>query len=332
MSGKVKEWVLWSFALGGLFWGCQSETYRHVEGLIYGTYYRVVYRSDRDMDEGVVAQLRRVDASLSMFNDMSVISRLNRGETDRVDSLFAVMFRMAKRVNAETDGAFDITVAPLCNAWGFGYKKGGFPDDAAVDSLLQYVGMEKLRLVEDRLVKENAGVSMDASSIAKGLAVDLAADFLTGRGVRDYLVDIGGEVRAKGLSERQRPWRVGINKPTDNPQLATERMEAVVNLGEGALATSGNYRNYYVREGKKYAHTINPKTGRPVQRDIVSSTVYAPSCMEADAYATAFMVLGLERSVEIVERNAEMEAFFVYERSDTTAVWMSPAFERMTLK
>lgn len=315
-----------------LLGACQAKTYRHTEGGIYGTYYRITYRADRDLGRELIGQLERVNASLSMFNDSSVISRLNRGQTDRVDSLFAYMFRMAVQVNRETEGAFDITVAPLSNAWGFGYKRDSFPLPEKIDSLLQYVGMGRLRLEEGRLLKEKEGIEMDASSIAKGLGVDLAADYLQKQGVEDYMVDIGGEIRVKGVSDKNRPWRVGIDKPIDDPEVENRQLELVVELTKGAIATSGNYRNYYIHEGKKYAHTLNPLTGYPVQRDILSSSVYALTCMEADAYATAFMVLGLEKSKEIVLKHPGLEVCFVYEQDGKSEIWMSPGFEKMVLK
>lgn len=311
---------------------CRPEGYRSMEGPVYGTYYRVVYRSGEELDRELKLQMERVNVSLSMFNDSSVVSRLNRGESRETDSLFRSMFATALRVYRETEGAFDITVAPLCNAWGFGYKHDSFPSPGKIDSLRWYVGMDKLRLENGCLYKEREGVELDASSIAKGLGVDLVAAYLEDRGVEDYLVDIGGEVRVSGMSDKGRPWRIGIDKPTDSLSVDGRELQTVVALRKGALATSGNYRNFYVREGKKYAHTIDPRTGYPVQRDILSSTVYAPTCMEADAYATAFMVLGLERSKKIAEEHPEMEVCFVYLQDGKPGVWMSPAFEEWIVK
>ena len=247
-----------------------KKNYQHTEGKIYGTFYHITYNYSDDLQKDLRAEMERVNASLSMFNPRSVIAKINRGESDSTDVLFREMFVKAAQINRETDGAFDITVAPLANAWGFGFKTDTFPSAAKIDSILQFVGMDKLTLEGDRLVKQVKGVELDASSIAKGLGADLVA-----------------------------------------------------------LATSGNYRNFYIHDGKKYAHTIHPGTGYPVQQDILSASVYTDSCMKADAYATAFMVLGLEAAKEIVNRNPALEACFIYEQDGTMQTWTSPGFEKL---
>lgn len=314
-----------------LFWRCGSPSYRQMEGTIYGTYYHVKYQSSTDWNARIYEQMDRVNHSLSMFDSLSVVSQLNRGSSDRVDSLFVRLFAMARQVYQETDGAFDITVAPLSNAWGFGYKHGNMPTALQVDSLLQWVGFDKLQLTGDRLERK-AGMEIDASSIAKGLGVDLVAEFLDRQGVRNYMIDIGGEERVKGQSDKNRPWRIGIDKPIDDAAAAGRELLMVIALTEGALATSGNYRNFYIHEGKKYAHTIDPRTGYPVQQDILSSTVYAPTCMEADAYATSFMVLGLEKSRKVLENRPELQACFVYLDRGERKIWMTEGFRTFIVK
>ena len=279
------------------------------------------------MDRPLLEQMERVNASLSMFNPRSVISRLNRNESCRTDSLFNRMFRMAVEVNGETRGAFDITVGPLVNAWGFGYKKGVMPTPERIDTLLQWVGLDKLRLQGDSLVKCFRETEMDASSIAKGLGVDLAAEYLEARGVKNYMVDIGGEIRVKGKSGKGRAGRIGIDKPIEDPELLNRELQFIISMENGALATSGNYRNFYVKEGKKYAHTISPYTGYPVQQEVVSSTVYAPTCMEADAYATAFMVLVLEAAKEVMANHPGLEACLIYVRDGVPETWMTEKFK-----
>lgn len=321
-----------------IFWcvlvlcGCRRELFRHTEGAIYGTYYRIIYESADVLDRPLLEQMERVNASLSMFNPRSVISRLNRNESCRTDSLFNRLFRMAEEVNGETRGAFDITVGPLVNAWGFGYKKGVLPTSAEIDTLLQWVGMEKLELRGDSLVKRYRETEMDASSIAKGLGVDLAAEYLEAQGVKNYMVDIGGEIRVKGKSGKQKAWRIGIDKPIEDPELLNRELQFIVAMENGALATSGNYRNFYVKEGRKYAHTISPYTGYPVQQEVVSSTVYASTCMEADAYATAFMVLGLEASQEVIGNHPELEACLIYIRDGELKLWMTEKFKTFVVE
>lgn len=306
-----------------------KKNYQYTEGKIYGTFYHITYNFPEDLQKDLRAEMEKVNASLSMFNPQSVISKINRGESDSTDLLFREMFVKAGQVNRETKGAFDITVAPLVNAWGFGFKTDSFPSAGKIDSILQFVGMDKLALQGDRLVKQVEGMEIDASSIAKGLGTDLVADYLDRKGVTDYMVEIGGEIRAKGMSRKGRPWRIGIDKPIDDATGAMREIEMVVELTSGALATSGNYRNYYIHDGKKYAHTINPSTGYPVQQDILSASVYTDSCMKADAYATAFMVLGLESAKEIVNNNPALEACFIYEQDGAMKKWTSPGFEKL---
>ena len=214
-----------------------------------------------------------------MFNPESVIARLNRNETDSTDALFQKMYAMALQVNRKTEGAFDITVGPLVNAWGFGFKQNSFPDSARIDTLRQFVGMDLLTLTEGKLQKKYPEITLDASSIAKGLGVDLVAEYFERKGLNDYMVEIGGEVRAKGQSSKKRPWRIGIDRPEEDVTARNRRLQMIAGLSQGALATSGNYRNFYVHDGKKYAHTINPKTGYPVQTEVLSASVYAPTCM-----------------------------------------------------
>lgn len=312
--------------------GCRQKEYQVTEGSIYGTLYHVSYQSPVDLNAELRQEMERVNASLSMFNKNSVIAKINRGESDRVDSLFIKMFTTATRIHAETNGAFDITVAPLVNAWGFGYKKDTLPSPEKIDTLMQRVGMEKIALIDGRLIKSVEGVEMDASAIAKGLGVDLVAEFLENKRVENYMVEIGGEIRVKGKNTKGESWKIGVDKPSDNPALQNRQLQMVVGLTQGALATSGNYRNFYIRDGKRYVHTINPKTGYPIQQDILSSSVYAKSCMEADAYATAFMVLGLKAAKQIVEKNPDLEVCFIYEDDGTLKTWMSHGFQNRVAK
>ena len=198
--------------------------------------------------------------------------------------------------------------------------------------MLQWVGMDNVRLEGDSLVKRFRETELDASSIAKGLGVDLVAEYLEAQGVENYMVDIGGEIRVKGQSGKHRAWRIGIDKPIENPELLNRELQFIVELEKGALATSGNYRNFYVKDGRKYAHTISPYTGYPVQQEVVSSTVYAPACMKADAYATAFMVLGLEASKEVIGTHPELEACLIYLQEGELKLWMTDKFKSFVVE
>lgn len=313
--------------------GCGGPSYRASTGGMYGTIYHVTYESDRDYALEIRQEMERVNQSLSMFNPKSVVARWNRGETEEVDSLFLRMWAKALEVYVVSDGAFDVTVAPLVNAWGFGTEGKQMPSQREVDSLLAMVGMDKVMWERFKLEKTVPGMQIDASSIAKGLGVDLVAEFFDRNGVANYMIEIGGEVRVKGMSGKDRPWRIGIDKPIDDSTAAQRQLQTILELTGGSLATSGNYRRYYMVDGKKYAHTIDPQTGLPVQRDVVSASVYAPTCMEADAYATAFMVMGLEKAKRVVRELPAVEACLIYTNAEgKLEVWMSEGIRKLVLE
>jgi thiamine biosynthesis lipoprotein len=232
-----------------------------------------------------------------------------------VDSLFKRVFLLSRQVSEATDGAFDITVAPLVNAWGFGFKNGSLPDSAAVDSLRALVGWQRVALTsENRIHKEDAGIILDCSAVAKGFGVDVVADLLRSKGIENFMVEIGGEVVVSGKNPKGEAWHIGVNKPDDDPTSSNRELETVLTLDNQALATSGNYRNFYVTdEGRRVAHTIDPHTGYPVQHSLLSATVLAPNCATADAFATAFMVLGIDRAKEVLVRHPELEVYFIYD-------------------
>ena len=294
-------------------WGDSTATYRNEKGLIFGTMYSITYEHDESLKLDIDNELKRFDASLSMFNDSSIISRINRNEESIVDSLFSKVFKVAMTVSAITDGCFDITVAPLVNAWGFGFTEETAPTQAKIDSILQIVGWQKIQLTaEGKVEKQDPRIMLDCSAIAKGYAVDVIADLLRKKGVKNYMVDIGGEVDVAGVNSSGVLWRIGISKPDDDPESRNQDLQTILEISDKGIATSGNYRNFYYKDGMKYAHTIDPKTGHPVQHSILSSTVIAKECIIADAFATAFMVMGMERAKELLEKNHDIEAYFIY--------------------
>jgi len=294
-------------------WGDSAATYRNEKGLIFGTMYSITYEHDESLKLDIDNELKRFDASLSMFNESSIISRINRNEESIVDSLFSKVFKVAMTVSAITDGCFDITVAPLVNAWGFGFTEETAPSQAKIDSILQIVGWQKVQLTpEGKVEKQDPRIMLDCSAIAKGYAVDVIADLLRKKGVKNYMVDIGGEVDVAGVNSSGGLWRIGISKPDDDPESRNQDLQTILEITDKGIATSGNYRNFYYKDGMKYAHTIDPKTGHPVQHSILSSTVIAKECIIADAFATAFMVMGMERAKELLEKNHDIEAFFIY--------------------
>ena len=287
--------------------------YQKASGLIFGTMYSVTYQSKTDLKSSIDSMLKVFDGSLSPFNDTATISRINRNERVIADELFATVFRKSLEVSEATDGAFDITVAPLVNAWGFGFKQVSFPDSIMVDSLLQLTGYEKVSMNEQgEVVKQDERMMLNCSAIAKGYAVDVIANLLKSKGVKNMMVDIGGEVVVHGKNPKEKKWRIGINKPVDDSLATNQELERIVEITNAAIATSGNYRNFYYNNGKKYAHTIDPSTGYPVQHSLLSATVVANDCMTADAYATAFMVMGVEKALEMAESNPDIEAFFIF--------------------
>lgn len=308
-------------------------TFQHNEGTIFGTLYHAKYLYDKDLKAELEAELQQVDASLSMFNPQSTVSRINRGETDETDEMLNEVLGLSFTINRVTDGAFDPTVAPLVNAWGFGFKSGQLPDSAQVDSLRALVGLSGIHLQENKLTKDNPLSILDFSAIAKGYGVDQAAQVLRGHGIRNFMVEIGGEVVTEGFNEKGTPWHIGINRPDDDSTSTNTELQDIIAISGKAIATSGNYRNYYISDGRKIAHTINPKTGYPAQQDILSSTVLAPSCAEADAFATAFMVMGMEQAKQVLGRHPQLQAYFIYsDKQGQYCTWCTEGFANLIVK
>lgn len=300
------------------------------EGSVFGTFYHLTYQSAKPLQEGIDYALKEVDASLSPFNKESVITAINNNTSMDTNPMFVEVFTLAQEVSKETNGAFDITVAPLVNLWGFGFKNMDHVSQERVDSLLPYVGYQKVRLLEGKVQKEHPETMLDCSAIAKGYGVDAVGKYLESQGITNYMVEIGGEVRVRGINPRGDLWHVGINKPNDDPASINNDIEQVIQITQLAMATSGNYRNYYEKDGKKYAHTIDPHTGYPVQHSILSSTVLAQDCATADAYATAFMVLGMDEAKKVLAKHPELMAFFIYsDQNGEMREWMTEGMEKL---
>lgn len=306
----------------------RTMPYQHDTGFVFGTIYNITYQSDKNLKTEIEAELKKVDGSLSTFNTSSIISRINRNEDVKVNGMFADVFGIARKVSAETNGAFDITVAPLVNVWGFGFKNDTPPTKHTIDSLRQITGYEKVALVGSKVMKKDKRVMLDCSAVAKGYGSDVVARFLRSKGIDNFMVEIGGEIVTRGINEKRLPWKIGVTKPTDDSLSTNKELQTVLNVTNKAMATSGNYRNFYYKDGKKYAHTIDPKTGYPVQHNILSATVLADNCATADAYATAFMVLGLDKTKDILERHPELMAYLIYsDKNGKNAVWFSPSMK-----
>lgn len=306
----------------------QAMPYQLNKGPVFGTFYTINYQSDKDYHEEIKAALQDVDDALSMFNEQSIISHINRGDDGETNDMFMEVFNKAMEVSKETDGAFDITVAPLVNAWGFGFKNGEMPTRQQVDSIRQFIGWKKVTAEGKTIKKTDRRVMLDCSAIAKGYGVDVVARLLKDKGITNFMVEIGGEIITKGISPKRVPWKIGVIKPTEDSLQTSGEYQTILNVTDKAMATSGNYRNFYYKGGKRYAHTIDPKTGYPVQHNILSATVLAKDCATADAYATSFMVMGLEGAKVILERHPELMAYLIYNDQDNNlAVWYSPSMK-----
>lgn len=253
------------------------------------------------------------DLSLSSYDTNSIISKINKNVPSvLLDDYFEDVLECSFEVYEATGGIFDITIAPLVNAWGFGPEEGVGNDSLTIDSLMQFVGMNKLRISNGFLIKDLDGIKLDVNAIAQGYSVDVVGNFLEEKGIMNYLVEIGGEVRARGRKTNGKLWRVGIDKPYENNFAPGEDLQEILIMDDISLATSGNYRKFYVKDGVKYSHSINPGTGYPVMDRLLSVTIISRECIYADAYATACMIMGLEKSLNLVNSIEMLEAYFVY--------------------
>lgn len=289
--------------------------YMWIGGFTQGTTYHITYesKSGEDLKAAVDSLLADFDQSLSTYLPNSLISRFNKNEPGlHADRKFTDVFIKSYEVYKNTDGAFDITVAPIVNALGFGTTDTLDVDSTMIDSLLQYVGMDKVKLQGDTLVKSDSHVTLDVNALAQGYSVDVVVNYLENRNIVNYMVEIGGEIRARGKNDEGQYWRIGIDKPVDGNNIPGTTLQSIVKLNNRSLATSGNYRKFYEKNGIKYVHTINPKTGFPVISNLLSATVVAKDCMTADAYATAFMVMGTERSIRFLKENHFLDAYLIY--------------------
>ena len=311
----------------------KQPPFRTNEGLVFGTVYKITYQHADDLHIDIKKALAEVDNALSPYNPNSIITRINQNRDTTLNAHFTHVFTLAQRVSEETDGAFDITVAPMVNAWGFGFKHAIEISPEAIDSLKEVVGYQKIAIEGDKVKKTDERVMLDCSSIAKGYGVDIVARALDKKGVQHYMVDIGGEVVVKGKNPRMKTWRIGINKPVEDSLSINQELQTILEVSGIGMATSGNYRKFYYKDGKRYAHTIDPRLGQPVQHNILSATVVAADCTTADAYATAFMVMGLEKSMEFCNKHPELNAYFICDgEGDTYEIHYTPGMERFMIK
>lgn len=306
----------------------KSAEYQHRDGFTFGTVYSVTYSNpeNKDLSEQISNALKAVDNSLSMFNKQSTIAKVNNNQHVVLDSLFLAVWDKGQYVSRCTDGAFDMTVAPLVDLWGFGLKNREAVTDAEVDSIRQYVGYEMIELVDGEFQKAYPQMRIDAGAIAKGFACDVVADTLEAYGCTDFCIEIGGELVVKGRNPKGVNWHIAINKPVEDSTCVNGEIQEVVELTNCGMATSGNYRNYYELGGKKYSHTIDPRTAYPVRHNLLSTTIVAEDCMTADAWATACMVAGLEKAKEWINSRSDIKGYLIYEEDGVLKAWKSDDF------
>ncbi|MBR2196014.1 MAG: FAD:protein FMN transferase [Salinivirgaceae bacterium] len=316
---------------------CSVQTNRYFtsDGFIQGTTYHIVYKHKTDLSAQIARELHRFDMALSAYIPESTISRVNNNqiaETD--DTLFLNCMRRAFEISEITGGAMDITVSPLVNAWGFGFGKKEHVNQQLIDSLKQFCGYRKIHINGNQIVKDDLRVQLNANCLAQGQSVDFIAEMFERLGIRDYMVEIGGEVRASGRNPRGIGWRIGVDKPVDDTTAMTRReLQEIVELNNRSLSTSGNYHKFFVENGVKYSHTINPATGYPVQSNLLSASIAGPDCITTDALATACMVLGTDAASKMCDTLPEIDYYFIC--SDSTGEFktvISKGFEAMILK
>jgi len=292
---------------------CQSESLK-IEGSAQGTTYHITYfdLQNRDFKPEIEKILKDFDLSVSTYIPNSIISRINSNEKNViVDKYFKACFKKAKEVWKNTNGAFDPTVYPLVNAWGFGPGKKQKIEKVKIDSILKFVGFQLIELKGNTIVKKDPRVALDFNAFAQGYSVDVVSEFLNSKGIKSYIVEIGGEVYAKGRKPNGENWTIGIEKPIDNKESGNP-LRAIVRLENLAIATSGNYRRFTIEDGVKYAHHIDPKTGYPTKNNLLSASIFAKECISSDANATGVLVLGLEKAKIFLHKHPELQAYLIY--------------------
>jgi thiamine biosynthesis lipoprotein len=287
----------------------------HIEGEAQGTYYSITYfdHENRNFQQQIDSMLDAFNLSVSLWEDNSIINRINQNDSSvRTDSVFREIFRISSQVSERSHGAFDVTVGKLVAAWGFHKKQGKLPDSLLINDLLKHVGYATVYLKNDRFIKNDTATGIDFNAIAQGYSVDMVGNFLKTKGIDNFLIDIGGEVLGHGQKPDGTAWKVGIEKPSESA-LSDRELEATLPLNDGAIATSGNYRKYYEVNGLRYSHTISPATGYPVMHNLLSATVLTQTAALADAWATAFMVMGHEKALQLIQQHPEykLEACFI---------------------
>lgn len=296
--------------------GCNTVEKQHFFGTTQGSYYSITYydEQNRDFHHEFDSIFKEIENTLSLWDENSVIRKVNRNDTTVVlNQIFIDNFNYAMRAAELSEGFFDPTIGPLVSAWGFHFKEGVMTmTPEIVDSLKQLVDYRKIKIEDNKVVKENPNMTLDFNAVAQGYTTDMIGDYLLSKNVNDFLVDVGGEILANGCKPNGDLWKVGIEKPAENKD--DERIvQEIVELKDKSIVTSGNYRKYVEHDGKRYSHSLNPKTGYPSENTLLSATIICDNTAWADCLASICMVVGLEKAKEIVETQEYIEAFFIYE-------------------
>jgi thiamine biosynthesis lipoprotein len=306
---------------------CSDYQFHKIEGSALGTYYAITYKGKEmpELQKNIDSILNVINENFSIFNPNSIISKVNNNQEVTLNEDFVEVFEMAQRIGQETDGALEMTIGPLVNLWGFG-KDERVSDllQATIDSVLTFVGYRKIRIENDQIIKDNPNIQLNFNALAKGYAVDKVADFLVSKGYKDCVVDIGGEIVAKGKKYHDQQWNIGVQTPTKTRD-GEMRSAQTFHLQDQATATSGNYRNYFEEDGQRYTHIIDPVTGRPEKSNLLSVTVIADRCIIADAYATAFMVMGVDKTKKLLDNHPELTCIFITDNHGDYQLEVYPA-------
>ena len=307
-------WIASSLLLAMTFASCVKQPQKMVlQGLVQGSYYAITYYDEegRNFQHEIDSIFHAVDRSVNLWVDSSVICKVNRNEEVDLDPIFIENFEMAQKAAELSNGYFDPTISPLVAAWGFSAKTGDTITPQLVDSLKQLVDYRKVHIADGKLIKENPAMKLDFNAIAQGYTTDLVGTLLESKGIKSYIVDVGGEIFARGTKPDGKPWVVGIEKPAadwDSERVVQQRVE----LQDKGIVTSGSYRKYVERDGKRYSHCIDPMTGYPVEHNLLSATVIAENATWADALASICMVMGMERSLELIKTLEGVEVFYIF--------------------
>lgn len=304
------------FVIAFLLISCTHKQKVTYSGAVQGSYFSIIYYDEDSLtfESEIDSIFKAVDNSVSLWNENSIIRKVNRNEDVVVNQIFKDNFELAKRASEFSDGAFDATIGPLVSAWGFHYNKELEMTPEIVDSIIELVGYQKIKIVGDKVVKANPNMTLDFNAVAQGYTTDLIGNFLETKGITNYLVDVGGEIMARGTKPNGKQWTIGIEKPAENFD-SEQVMQTMIKLKDKGIVTSGNYRKYIEKDGVRYSHSIDPKTGYPVEQNILSATVIADNASWADCLATICMIVGKEKASKLLESQG-VEAYFIYVDND----------------